>query len=217
MHAANVPIWSLQAAYLQSWTHVTLMFYALYSIIYGLKHSITYFVNACSWCPKFKSGCNVCEVWLIHRDSFGHVGHFPKNYIKPHKEVCLLIFHQQGKISLSKWLDKPLILLVIQFFRFFGSIPSNESLVCLANQSWWVYTRRLVKALSSFYNHLRQVLLWCIGDAVYFYCYAAWQSVESSLLQCVGRGGSSFTLMAGRKNKGILEDPQHCLKCTSVM
>ena len=94
--------------------------------------------------------------------------------------------------------------------------PSDESLVCLANQSWWVYVRRLVKAPSSFYNHLRQLLLWCIGDAVYFYCYAVWQSVASSLRQCVGRvvGGSSFTLMAGRKNKGILEDPQHCLKCT---
>ena len=106
---------------------------------------------------------------------------------------------------------------IITDFCLFGLISSDESLVCLANQSWWVYARRLVKAPSSFYNHLRQLLLWCIGDAVYFYCYA-WQSVASSLRQCVGRegGGSSFTLMAGRKNKGILEDPQHRLKCTSL-
>ena len=85
-----------------------------------------------------------------------------------------------SKCCKENWKDQP---------PFAFSALDGDPIVCLANQSWWVYARRLVKGPSSppFYNHLRRLLLWCIGDAVYFYCYAK-QSVASSLRQCVGRG-----------------------------
>ena len=169
-------------------------------------------------CMHFTSQFEYLQSWTSHVLYFIPDNLYLTRYTLSMRAVQVTIFSWQANFDSS----------TVTHYHFhqrytkrekLGQFLSDESLVCLTNQSWWVYAHRLVKGPSSppFYNHLRQLLLWCIGYAVYFYCYAC-QSVASSLRQCVGReGGSSFTMMAARTNKGILQDPHHCLKCTSAM
>ena len=75
-----------------------------------------------------------------------------------------------------------------------GQFLSDESLVCLTNQTWWVYTRRLVKAPSS--PPLLQSL-----EAAFIVMY---RGCCILLLLCLPKCSIFFTPMCGEGRRGGL-------------